>query len=94
MWPFRAAVRLAAPADEMRASATHGTIEAIDERSRRLAVGADTQPAPAFPLSLLEIDFTVESSVELARALQDVAERFQRAAGQVINRAAKSAHAT
>ena len=82
MWPFQASVRLPLPADheKMRRMVTWGTIEEIDESSCRLIIGADTPQSLAFLLSFLEIDFEVESSPELARALQHVAERFQRAA--------------
>ncbi len=86
MWPFQAAVRLPVPADsdKVRDLATYGTIEEIDNDSCRLTMGADTPHSLAFLLSVLEIDFVVESSVELARALQQVADRFQRAAGQLV----------
>jgi predicted DNA-binding transcriptional regulator YafY len=82
MWPFQASVRLPLPADheKMRRMVTWGTIEEIDKGSCRLIIGADTPQSLAFLLSFLEIDFEVESSPELATALQHVAERFQRAA--------------
>lgn len=78
--------RLPVPADsdKVRDLATYGTIEKIDNDSCRLTMGADTPHSLVFLLSFLEIDFAVESSVELAQALQDVADRFQRAAGQVV----------
>jgi predicted DNA-binding transcriptional regulator YafY len=89
MWPFRAAVRLSLPADheKMRRMVTWGTIEEIDKSSCRLIIGADTPQSLAFLLSFLEIDFEVESSTELAQALQHVAERFQRAATSVFTAA-------
>lgn len=89
MWPFQASVRLAVPAADARLGglSTYGRVEPIDEESCRVTIGADTPQALAFLLSFLEIDFTVESSVELAQALQDVAARFQRAAGQLANHA-------
>ena len=59
---------------------TCGTIEKIDEGSCRLIIGADTPQSLAFLPSVLEIDFEVESSTELAAALHAVVERFQRAA--------------
>lgn len=82
MWPFQASVRLPVPADDekVRALVTYGTIEKIDDGSCRLIIGADSPQSLAFLLSLLEIDFVVESSIELAEALRHVAERFQRAA--------------
>ncbi|HEX6356129.1 YafY family protein [Actinophytocola sp.] len=85
MWPFQATVRLPLPAEheKVRELATYGTVERIDEGNCRLTIGADTPQSLAFLLSFLEIDFVVESSVELARALHDVAERFQRAAAHV-----------
>jgi predicted DNA-binding transcriptional regulator YafY len=85
MWPFQAAIRVPLPADheKMRRMVTWGTIEEIDESSCRLIIGADTPQSLAFLLSFLEIDFEVESSTELAQALQHVAERFQRAAASV-----------
>jgi predicted DNA-binding transcriptional regulator YafY len=82
MWPFQASVRLPVPADDekVRELVTYGTIEKIDNGSCRLIIGADSPQSLAFLLSLLEIDFVVESSIELAEALRHVAERFQRAA--------------
>lgn len=82
MWPFQAAVRLPLPADheKMRRMVIWGTIEEIDKSSCRLIIGADTPQSLAFLLSFLEIDFEVESSPELAQALLQVADRFQRAA--------------
>lgn len=76
MWPFQASVRLPLPADheKMRRMVTWGTIEKIDKSSCRLIIGADTPQSLAFLLSFLEIDFEVESSPELAQALQHVAE--------------------
>jgi predicted DNA-binding transcriptional regulator YafY len=85
MWPFQASVRLPVPVDheKMRDMVTYGTIEKIDDGSCRLTIGADTPESLAFLLSFLEIDFEVESSIELADALRRVATRFQRAAGAV-----------
>lgn len=82
MWPFQAAVRLPLPADheKVRGLVTYGTIEKIDDGSCRLVIGGDTPQSVAFLLSFLEIDFEVESSIELAEALRHVADRFQRAA--------------
>jgi predicted DNA-binding transcriptional regulator YafY len=87
MWPFQASVRLPVPADheKVRHLGTYGTIEKIDNGSCRLILGADSPQAVAFLLSFLEIDFEVESSVELADALRQVANRFQRAAGDAQN---------
>jgi predicted DNA-binding transcriptional regulator YafY len=89
MWPFQASVRLPLPAEheKVRGMVTYGTIEKIDDGSCRLIIGADTPQSLAFLLSLLEIDFEVESSPELAAALHEVAERFQRAAGVTHKRA-------
>jgi predicted DNA-binding transcriptional regulator YafY len=85
MWPFQASVLVPLPAghEKVRKLATYGTIEKIEEGACRLIIGADTPQSLAFLLSLLEIDFRVESSVELATALQQVADRFQRAADGV-----------
>lgn len=82
LWPFQASVLLSLPAthEKVRELVTYGTIEEIDEGSCRLIIGADTPQSLAFLLSILEIDFRVESSVELAAALRQVADRFQRAA--------------
>jgi hypothetical protein len=89
LWPFQASVLLPVPADheKVRKMVTYGTIEKIDNGSCRLTLGADTPQSLAFLLALLEIDFKVESSVELADALRQVTERFQRAAEGVDNRA-------
>jgi hypothetical protein len=96
MWPFQATLRLSAPAhdEKVRHLVTYGTIEKIDERSCRLTMGSDTPHSLALLLSHLEIDFTVESSVELARALQQVADRFQRAAGQLVKPVSNTGNCT
>ena len=86
MWPFRATVRLHAPADSevARGCAPYGRIEPVDDHSCRFELGADSPAALAFLLAGLEIDFEVESSIELAEALQDVATRFHIAASGVM----------
>jgi predicted DNA-binding transcriptional regulator YafY len=88
MWPFQASVRLPLPADheKVRGMVTYSTIEKIDDDNCRLTIGADTPQSVAFLLSFLEIDFEVESSIELTEALHEVAARFQRAAAGVANR--------
>jgi biotin operon repressor len=85
-WPFQATIRLHVPADSPAAlgCAPYGRIEPVDERSCRLEIGAETPAGLAFLLAGLEIDFHVESSIELAQALHEVATRFHTAASAVM----------
>jgi predicted DNA-binding transcriptional regulator YafY len=91
-WPFRASVRLHAPADhvDLRGLSTYGTVEPIDEHTCRLTMGSDTPHSLAFLLTFLEIEFDVESSPALSAALLQVAGRFQRAAGQLVKPVVKA----
>lgn len=68
------APRLVLAREKVREMVTCGTIEKIDDGSRRLTIGAVPPPSPAFLLSSPEIDFTAQSEVELTRALQHVVE--------------------
>jgi predicted DNA-binding transcriptional regulator YafY len=82
VWPYRATVRLHAPADSdaARRCATHGQVEPVDERTCLLQFGADSPQALAFLLAALEVDFEVQDPPELAEELLRVADRFRRAA--------------
>jgi predicted DNA-binding transcriptional regulator YafY len=83
VWPYRATVRLHAPADsaEARRCATYGQVEPVDERTCLLRFGADSPHALAFLLAALEVDFEVQDPPELAGELLRLADRFRRAAG-------------
>jgi hypothetical protein len=81
VWPYRATVRLHAPADSAaaRRCATYGQIEPVDERTCLLRFGADSPHALAFLLGALEVDFEVQDPPELAEELLRLADRFRRA---------------
>ncbi|WP_119730866.1 helix-turn-helix transcriptional regulator [Thermomonospora amylolytica] len=82
-WPYRATVRLHAPADSeaARSAVTYGRIEPVDERSCLVRFGADSLHALAFLLGAFEVDFDVVDPPELADQLLVMADRFRRAAG-------------
>jgi predicted DNA-binding transcriptional regulator YafY len=82
-WRFRARVVVRAPAAVIaeRVPALAGTVEAIDEGSCALEVGADSPALLAPWLGMLGADFTVTDSPELAERLRSLADRYRRAAG-------------
>ncbi|MFE3257562.1 helix-turn-helix transcriptional regulator [Nocardia sp. NPDC059229] len=81
-WPFRATLRLHAPAesDAARATATYGSLEPVDEHSCLLHIGSEDARSLTFLLGALTIDFDVVDGPELARELRATAERFAAAA--------------
>ncbi|RCV50361.1 helix-turn-helix transcriptional regulator [Marinitenerispora sediminis] len=90
VWPYRATVRLHAPADSESARRTtvYGRIEPVDARSCRLRFTADSLHSLAFLLGALDVDFEVEDPPELADQLVAAAERFRRAASKLAGRPA------
>ncbi|MGA5818526.1 helix-turn-helix transcriptional regulator [Kitasatospora sp. NPDC094028] len=84
MWPYRATIRLHAPAHSAtaREAATYGTIEAVDEQSCLLHAGADSPRALTFLLGALDVDFRIEDAPELAEILQRIAGRYRRATSE------------
>jgi predicted DNA-binding transcriptional regulator YafY len=82
VWPVQARVRLHAPAATVRERMwpVHGRLEPVDERSCLLHVGADTPRMLAYLLTVLDVDFTVESPAGFVEHLHAVASRYERAA--------------
>ncbi|MEV6277015.1 WYL domain-containing protein [Nocardia sp. NPDC051832] len=82
MWRYRARVRFAAPAAEMRARMPAAVAVEPDGPDHCVAqVGSDTAQQLTLYLGLLDVDFEVLDSPELAAQLRVTAARFQRAAG-------------
>lgn len=77
-WNFHARVRLAAPEDLARRhiAPTVGTIEAIDDSSCRLVIGADEMAWLARYLLNIPIEFEVESPQELKAELAMIGRRL------------------
>lgn len=82
VWAVQARVRLHAPADAVRERMwpVHGRLEPVDEHSCRLHVGAETPRMLAYLLTVLDVDFTIESPAGFVEHLHAVATRYQRAA--------------
>jgi len=81
-WPFQATVVLHAPAELMaeRVWPGMGVLEAVDERSCLLHVGAETPQDLVWMITSIGVDFTLaEAPPELADALRVHAERCLRA---------------
>ncbi|MET0735240.1 MAG: WYL domain-containing protein [Microbacterium sp.] len=81
-WNVQARLRIAAPAQHVidRINPTVGAVEAIDEESSVLATGADSLETIAAYVGMLNMDFTVESPVELREHLLRLAGVYTRAA--------------
>lgn len=82
MWRFRARVVAHAPADHVRARipVSLRIVEHGPDRCE-FTVGSDDPRMLALHLGMLDVEFQVVDSPELAEALREVAERFVRAAG-------------
>jgi predicted DNA-binding transcriptional regulator YafY len=82
VWPIQASVLLRAPAETIRDRIwpLHGRLEPVDGQTCRLYLGAETPRMLAYLLSVLDVDFTVESPPEMVAHLHAVAARFERAA--------------
>jgi predicted DNA-binding transcriptional regulator YafY len=77
-WPFHATVTLHEPAEAMtdRVWPGMGVVEAVDERSCLLHVGADTPAALVWMITSVDVDFTLTSGpAELVDALRVQAAR-------------------
>jgi predicted DNA-binding transcriptional regulator YafY len=81
-WAAQARIRLHAPADVVRERmwGLHGRLEPVDEHSCLLHLGAESPRMLTLLLSVLDVDFTVESPAGYVPYLTEVAERFARAA--------------
>ncbi|MGW4126349.1 helix-turn-helix transcriptional regulator [Nocardia sp. NPDC004711] len=84
-WPYRATLRLHAPADSdaARATATYGRLEPLDDQYCLLHIGSEDPRALTFLLGALTIDFDVLDAPDLARELRATAARFMAAAGDI-----------
>jgi predicted DNA-binding transcriptional regulator YafY len=82
MWRYRARVRVHAPAAEVAALLPAAVvIEPIDDRTCFANVGSDSARMLALWLGMLDADFDVGDSPELAGHLHRLAARYERAAG-------------
>jgi predicted DNA-binding transcriptional regulator YafY len=80
---FQARITVHAPADVVtaRIHPAVGTVEAIDDHTCVLATGADSLDTVAVYLGLLDADFDVTATPELAARLRVLADRYLRACG-------------
>ena len=80
-WPIMAKVRLYASAETIRRRMwpLHGRLEPIDDTTCRLHLGAESARMAAYLLTVLDVDFTVESPPEVLPYLDVVSERFRSA---------------
>lgn len=77
-WPFQAVVRMHEPAEVMAECVWPGmgVLEAVDERSCLLHLGAETAADLAWMVTAVQVDFTlVEGPPELAVELRELAQR-------------------
>jgi predicted DNA-binding transcriptional regulator YafY len=85
VWPVRATVALHEPADAVadRIWPGMGVVEAVDEHSCTLHVGAETARDLVWMITSADVDFTLTSGPpELAAALRTQADRCLRSVGQ------------
>jgi predicted DNA-binding transcriptional regulator YafY len=82
-WRYRATVVVHAPAERIaeRLPVAVGTVVAIDETTCSLSTGSDSAEMMAAWLGMLDADFEVIDSPELAEALRRLSARFAAAAG-------------
>lgn len=82
-WGFRARVVIQAPAAVVaeRLPRSAGEVIPIDESTCALETGSDDPAALLRYLSMLDLDFSVAESPELAAEARRLAERYRRAAG-------------
>ena len=80
-WAYRARVLLHAPAAALseRLWPVYGVLEPRDERTCYLDLGAETLPALAVLIGLLDVDFEVREPPELVAYLRSLSERYRRA---------------
>jgi len=65
---------------------TQGSIEPLGEDRCRVQIGARSPQDIAFWLGVLDADFEVDDSPELAEAVHAISERYARAVGSEENR--------
>jgi predicted DNA-binding transcriptional regulator YafY len=82
VWRYRTRVTVHAPAAEIAQRLPPAVlVEAIDERTCAANVGADSPGMLALWLGMLDADFEIDGSPELADHLRTLAGRYTRAAG-------------
>ncbi|WP_107657652.1 helix-turn-helix transcriptional regulator [Nocardia suismassiliense] len=82
-WRYRATVRMAAPAERMRAQLPPAvSVEPDGPDHCVVRAGSDSPRMLAFYLGSVDVDFEILEGAELAEQLLATAERFRRAAGQ------------
>lgn len=78
-WAYRARVTVHAPADVVAGRLPPAVgIEAVDESTCVLDVGADTPHMLALYLGMLDVDFEVSGSPDLVEHLRTIADRYLR----------------
>ncbi|MFD0363062.1 helix-turn-helix transcriptional regulator [Nocardia sp. GCM10030253] len=83
-WRYRARVRVAAPAAEVRTRMPAAvTVDPDGPKHCVVHVGSDTPHMLTLYLGLLDVDFEVLDAPELAAHLRATAERFRKAAGDI-----------
>lgn len=82
-WPCQAEVILDRPAHEIIPYARDGVVEALDSSRSRVRLGAWSWAGLAATLAQWDADIEVVSPAELMAAFADLADRAQRAAGDV-----------
>jgi predicted DNA-binding transcriptional regulator YafY len=82
VWPVQATIRLhtSVEAARQRMWPLNGRLEAVDEHSCLLHLGAETPRMLAYLLTMLDMDFTIESPAGFAEHLHAIAARYERAA--------------
>ncbi|MFD4403111.1 helix-turn-helix transcriptional regulator [Nocardia sp. NPDC058499] len=78
MWPYRSVMRVYVPAEDL-AGRVDGIVTPIDEHTCRLEMGSDSYALVARVMSMLDVEFEVESPPELVSHLQALADRLNRA---------------
>jgi predicted DNA-binding transcriptional regulator YafY len=82
-YPHRAKILLHAPLElaSQRVPPSAGTLEAVDEKTTLLHMGAGSLDMLAVYLAMIGLDFEVREPPELIDSIRALAARFQRAAG-------------
>ncbi|ONI83139.1 DNA-binding transcriptional regulator [Actinosynnema sp. ALI-1.44] len=85
MWRYRANVTVYAPTEHVVARLPPSVVvEPVDERTCRVDVGSDNPRMLALWLGMLDADFEITDSLELAEELTAIADRYQRATRSIL----------
>jgi predicted DNA-binding transcriptional regulator YafY len=83
LWRYRARIRVLAPSGDVATRLPPGIgIEAVDDQTCVLDVGADTVQMIAHYIGLLDVDFEIIEPPELVDHVRRLADRYGRAAGR------------